>query len=613
MIAEEGEVEYFSHNPFADHGCSKYVLLNNLRITLERLFRTTNGNVIVCHPSHSGLIVLVEVLEQIFTQGLLPGYGWNQEINYPGFSTVLQWCLDQDSSADNASQRSTMLEIQQSLYKCSKSTETPEINIVVSILLNEVPLNAMMNLFKNFTPITGNYQTNSFMRDDVCFCGLVTCLSALYQKCPRTLSELPLPMLRHSFAVLFDVHEERIHVSSSFHSTKQLQDCITAPKVDLPDVVVCTKPSENSNLNYADIRAQPNKRDDDSIDLKDSDLTISPKNMSDHVEHDGSLADCSQEDAQLHLSELLITVIQGRNSGLSNPDLLECVEKIPNVSDPSGGILMEQASSSIKNYCESGIHGALDRSRSTDEESLSALDAGQLEWCIPSDDVPQSLLPIPNTTENAEDQDLYPEKLSAQFDLSPFMSTLQPPMSKKQALASQKYKCFGCGSCLHDSKGGFSRCELLKFYFCRDCHDNRTKRVLPANIFQNFNFKRCKVSKIGTILLDEIHCEPVFNLDKINPDVFGKSKQLSVCHDLRVRGSKLLKRLESCPLPWQHHDSVLMEKLNCVPLHILRSRPTIYSVCDMINVKSGLLCKQLNAFVSECQLHIESCNQCSGD
>lgn len=608
----------------------KLLLLRNLRNIVERLLSDACCNTFECTSGHPGIVCLAEMLENIFTHQLRAKDKHLRTVKFPGFLLLLQWCLNYLD--DGNYQRFVLEELKLDLFQSSDFKDKSETDVIVGILLCDMPLVAIISLLEDNTVFADYYRSTAFMNDGFCLFSLVTCLRAFHQKTSISLSQISLTALEHNLNIMFSLPclagciDPLPIVVGRWHGKLSVLrgECKDA---QLPDVVACTRPNSDGPYGIAPCQSFSSRPSVDSVfeEVKDSDTDFSTMSVEDSQLHSynghSNHPDCLPENVQLHLSELVIAVIQGQKCGLSSPDLLlECANKAPEMVTVGS---TQKASLThnvfpLEKYLN--IDSLTYRNQTADDPAEECMDGNvdhltsDLEWCISPEEVPQQLLPLPGHAppEAILDPMLRTPRNSMEYvTLHTQFSTIHHSQSKRNGLVGQKYKCAGCGMCATRSYNNFNYCEFLGAYFCDDCHDSSTKRVIPSRILQNFDFKLYKVSKVGCMVLDEIFSEPIFNIDDINPHLYQKSKTLLLCRDLRKKGTKLLKNIESCPLVWEHHSTGVHALLDKLPVHILRSQPSVYSLCDLVNIKSGWLYKQLNNFVTECLTHLESCDFCT--
>nr|XP_039267111.1 run domain Beclin-1-interacting and cysteine-rich domain-containing protein-like [Styela clava]XP_039267112.1 run domain Beclin-1-interacting and cysteine-rich domain-containing protein-like [Styela clava] len=265
-----------------------------------------------------------------------------------------------------------------------------------------------------------------------------------------------------------------------------------------------------------------------------------------------------------------------------------------------------------------------------------------MQWLVSESDVPQKLLPLPDSTmidpeikegsKRPQEISLMPKnRIRGSEKWAPprfqLIFNVHRNRDRSQGIANQKYMCAGCGTNVEKAFiRRFRYCEYTGKYFCSCCHDD-TLHVIPAHVFNNFNFKKYKVSNFADDLLRKIHCEPLFNINDLNQTLHSKSKALRHCLNLRNQIAHLVKYLDTCRYFYgcaarvnlksteEHHSSELeasiCKMMKEIPPHILNGDSHIYSMKDLIAVKSGELERTLKFFTNACSLHVISCDCCS--
>nr|XP_054770936.1 run domain Beclin-1-interacting and cysteine-rich domain-containing protein-like [Lytechinus pictus] len=239
--------------------------------------------------------------------------------------------------------------------------------------------------------------------------------------------------------------------------------------------------------------------------------------------------------------------------------------------------------------------------------------ASELEWLVSEKDAPQQLLPLPKSVpispDDGENADLYKNmRLRGNLEWAPprpqIVFSIHPPPKRKQLIAKQNFRCAGCG--MKAERGFLKRlryCEYLGKYFCQCCHTNASSPI-PSRILRKWDFSRYPVSNFSQELLSKIQTDPVFNVVDVNPILYRKVKQMQAVKDLRTQLFFLKDFLKTCRLC----DS-LKASYDSQPGHWM-GQPDLYSLSDLINVRSGEMEKALAQLVLDGVTHVSQCQLC---
>uniref|UniRef100_A0A8D8VS84 Run domain Beclin-1-interacting and cysteine-rich domain-containing protein n=1 Tax=Cacopsylla melanoneura TaxID=428564 RepID=A0A8D8VS84_9HEMI len=179
-----------------------------------------------------------------------------------------------------------------------------------------------------------------------------------------------------------------------------------------------------------------------------------------------------------------------------------------------------------------------------------------------------------------------------------------PTPVRHAVMMKQNLRCAGCGmrvALQYASK--FRYCAYLGRYFCTGCHSNDTA-LIPGKILHAWNFKKYPVSKFSLELLDSMMSDPLFRISDINSALFKKVQVLGRVKKLRHQLNSLKDFLLSC----RFAESMRAVLLGQEP-HLLMD-PEVYSMQDLIDVKTGALYLKLKDLVSACSSHVTQCQLC---
>eukprot|EP00057_Strongylocentrotus_purpuratus_P007742 XP_011662216.1 PREDICTED: run domain Beclin-1 interacting and cysteine-rich containing protein isoform X2 [Strongylocentrotus purpuratus] len=239
--------------------------------------------------------------------------------------------------------------------------------------------------------------------------------------------------------------------------------------------------------------------------------------------------------------------------------------------------------------------------------------ASELEWLVSEKDAPQQLLPLPKSVpispDDGENADLYKNmRLRGNLEWAPprpqIVFSIHPPPKRKQLVAKQNFRCAGCG--MKAERGFLKRlryCEYLGKYFCQCCHTNASSPI-PSRILRKWDFSRYPISNFSHELLSKIQGDPVFNVADINAILYRKVKQMQAVKDLRSQLFFLKDFLKTCRL-----CESLKASYDNQPGHWM-GQPDLYSLSDLLNVRSGELEKALAQLVLDGVTHVSQCQLC---
>lgn len=178
-------------------------------------------------------------------------------------------------------------------------------------------------------------------------------------------------------------------------------------------------------------------------------------------------------------------------------------------------------------------------------------------------------------------------------------------LSKKAAIAEQKHRCAGCGLTVElNYVKRFRYCEYLGKYFCPSCHNNDTS-VIPARVLRSWDFHAYPVSRFAFNLLSSIAHEAVFDVSAINGgQLFKKSRSMAKARSARIRLGMLRDYLRTC-----RSGAGLLVRLDELP-H-LATEPNLYSLEDLIRIRSGELLTHMAQLESDCVAHVRDCPLCT--
>lgn len=239
--------------------------------------------------------------------------------------------------------------------------------------------------------------------------------------------------------------------------------------------------------------------------------------------------------------------------------------------------------------------------------------ASELQWLVSEQEAPQRLLPLPDSWPISpdvieEEYNLTKTRLRGNLEWAPpraqIIFSIHPYMKRKDIIAKQKFRCAGCGMKIEKNYiSRFRYCEYFGKYFCQCCHSN-SQASIPGRILWNWDFSKYHVSKFAWELLDQMFSDPLFNIEDVNVHLYQKARQLDLCRYYRMQLFYLKDFVRTC----RKAESIqlLLEQQS----HHIAHEPHMYSLSDLLQVKSGDLSKQLSKWVNHCLDHVKQCILC---
>lgn len=169
----------------------------------------------------------------------------------------------------------------------------------------------------------------------------------------------------------------------------------------------------------------------------------------------------------------------------------------------------------------------------------------------------------------------------------------------------QDYKCQTCRRPIGMVFGQSRLCHFDGHHYCNDCHLGE-KAVIPARILCNWDFNKYPISKRNQHLLSLISNEPMFELKTIAPLLYDVAPELVELDQLRRQAFFIRSYCFTCA-----QDSVSFELTKQIwPREHLIKQIDLYSIEDLIQVKSGTLKNLLKNAITFGKEHVLSCMLC---
>ncbi|XP_065172084.1 run domain Beclin-1-interacting and cysteine-rich domain-containing protein [Atheta coriaria] len=236
--------------------------------------------------------------------------------------------------------------------------------------------------------------------------------------------------------------------------------------------------------------------------------------------------------------------------------------------------------------------------------------ASDLEWLISEEEVPQALLPLPKSwpVNPDESENEFSTPLRGTTEWAPprpqIIFTMHPMPCRKTIMEKQNYRCAGCGTRVATKYAAkFRYCNYLGRYFCTGCHTNQVA-IIPARVIHQWNFTRCSVSSFSYRLIEQMHTDPLFRVFQLNPKIGKLSRNMEVCKKYRLGLMYLKDYILTCRLAENIQDLIRSEE------SYLSSDPDIYSLEDLIMIRTGELKNKLKYIVEVCCRHTSECELC---
>ncbi|XP_013409289.1 run domain Beclin-1-interacting and cysteine-rich domain-containing protein-like [Lingula anatina] len=246
--------------------------------------------------------------------------------------------------------------------------------------------------------------------------------------------------------------------------------------------------------------------------------------------------------------------------------------------------------------------------------------ASDLEWLVSEQDVPQKLLPLPDSlpispddSENLlilkrQNSSAQSTRLRGNFEWAPprpqIIFNIHPTPKRKVLIAKQNYRCAGCGTKVETGYiKRYRYCEYLGKYFCQCCHSSAITYI-PGRILRKWDFTKYPVSNFSRDLLQKMHTDPLFSIQDINPTLYRRVKALDTVKEFRRQLFHFRRFVKTCRL-----GQSLFAELESLPSSWLDD-VHVYSIADLIKVRSGEMYDLLKKLVTKCYEHTRDCPLC---
>ncbi|KAF5302143.1 hypothetical protein FQA39_LY10478 [Lamprigera yunnana] len=233
--------------------------------------------------------------------------------------------------------------------------------------------------------------------------------------------------------------------------------------------------------------------------------------------------------------------------------------------------------------------------------------ASDLEWLVSEEDAPQALLPLPKSWPISPDEcdENSTTPLRGTKEWAPprpqIIFTPHPRPERKHLMEKQNYRCAGCGMRVAPQYASrFRYCNYLGRYFCTGCHTNQLA-LIPGRVLQKWDFTRYSVSNFSYRLLEQMYVDPLFRIFELNKNISKKSKNLMNSKKYRLGLHYMKDFIMTCRFAETVQE--YLEKENSY----IYNDPDIYSMFDLVNVRSGEMINGLKYLVELCCRHTSEC------
>lgn len=173
-------------------------------------------------------------------------------------------------------------------------------------------------------------------------------------------------------------------------------------------------------------------------------------------------------------------------------------------------------------------------------------------------------------------------------------------------LGRQHFRCHDCHKVIGIGDYPDARlCELSGFYFCPECHSD-DKALSPALIINNWDFKKVPVSKTFHSVAGSDSRSKLYDLEKLNPDLFVYEGELQDIKLIRVKLSTLASSFMSCTA-----ENRLEIVRRIWPREHLIETVNLYTIEDLCDARYGRLLDELKDWLKLIQNHVTNdCLEC---
>ncbi|XP_025080831.1 pleckstrin homology domain-containing family M member 3-like isoform X3 [Pomacea canaliculata] len=179
-------------------------------------------------------------------------------------------------------------------------------------------------------------------------------------------------------------------------------------------------------------------------------------------------------------------------------------------------------------------------------------------------------------------------------------------LSQPKGMQAQNFTCAqpDCMKGIGHFHGPGRLCDFDGKSYCNTCHENQTAYI-PAEIVYNWDFKKKRVCKASYEFLQNNIDQPLLDVEEMYSGLYTKVVELNAVKVLRIKLTSLRSYMFTCS-----EATVRMLRDKVWPREHLYNKIHIYSVNDLVEVKSGRMQKFLQEVVDLCLAHVYSCGLC---
>lgn len=169
---------------------------------------------------------------------------------------------------------------------------------------------------------------------------------------------------------------------------------------------------------------------------------------------------------------------------------------------------------------------------------------------------------------------------------------------RERGLRAQRFECADCRLSISLNFGPAILCHVTGDYLCENCHKSDLG-VVPARIFYNWDHTKYPTGQRAATYLAKISTEPIFDIESINPKLYGAVPEMEEILRIRRHLSLLHVYLSTCK-----------EKAELPVRSYMYETPHMFSLADLTAVPGGVLKAELEKVVAFGKSHVVGCWVC---
>lgn len=216
---------------------------------------------------------------------------------------------------------------------------------------------------------------------------------------------------------------------------------------------------------------------------------------------------------------------------------------------------------------------------------------------------------FPNFQNNQEEYEFIPKSVTLDVysndpEVKRFLKQLTR-IGNEYGYNEQDYKCYSCRRPIGLAFGKSRVCYFDGHHYCSECHlDERS--TIPSRVLCNWDFNRYPISKRNQHFLSLISNEPMFELKTVAPFLYKTCSDLREIEGLRCQAFFIRSYCFTCV-----QDTISFELTKLVwPREHLIKQIDLYSLEDLIQIRSGALKQVLKNVITFGRQHVLSCILC---